>query len=1443
MVLNYFGPDGEKPQAVKSCNYVRHDGAWKMDFNVEFVSSEVKPLKISLTMAMLSSAEDNDEMEVGWASDSPIFDLSNRADIPNCVISGNKVEYWFRTLALPMPSHNYLINLEMGGEILESSERFNVFGIADLNDYPDSTDHTMPYPAEIDPTECAVSSFSVVTLKVKNFVPNCRYLVGSYRVPIISEDEKTGEVVCQVPPTPPGLEQAYLVGIVARQRDGEVLCYGQQRVTFRFELTVAKIFALFGEMIGLTHQDRVIKLAAKSKAHDWSFLGSAPHFHAIMQMDLDGVDLQELFLTFMRFCNALVELNITQVDEESISLAEYSCLLGWNNVLIALLNDFDLNVSETRDELTDLSVLGGFEDNIATLLKNKLQESKEKKPVAKSNSLHDRHIDSLELDPILRRQKPEQTEVKVENITLPISPGRSNNNTNTNSPVEAGSKRFSVTDTSSLTDSPSGVSLSPRSMGMRSNDKRAYRVPTKQKKQAVVSHNHIISGSAREWVAPSDIPANQFVVFFPISATSLDTCQYQKEVVPMAEVPNVDVINRLVREKGFTCQSFDAYDYHGLIVKEHSYLDEIEERCIFLVVKDSSVVQYMLQKLCEACIAGEKAVVSQILKLPIACSVINLSNSQGDTPLLCAVKHGHAAILLELINFPGINLNCKTDSGETPLHVASSRQDEIGTALLLVGGANFYLQNAQNRIPKEEAKDKILDIYVMYYDNSPLLNNAYPVINKILRPCNFESNVFTERVKTLLGRGSESDLRSEKDVQEEKANKRKVKKLPSLELDKLRKPKSSASTKTSRDKPSRGDKSSRDLKEKGDKSDRDKSEKGEKKREALKSSRREREKTVVLPSVQIQENENKSIGGSGLKSPTSTSASSSQGGSQSQLSNSQGAGQAHVHHKRTTATTSFATERRTLNRKLSVSRSQHIALSQTLAELSAQGSQATQSQSSHSLAATVGERGTGSNSPTSSGGGSIAAVLPSAMQHTSSGDASTRKGLKESAKVDNSKVDGKDQADKSEKTGKSEKDKRRDGQERRKTSKPPHAENEKEKKEKQSLLSRLLKGRAQQDIAPEIQEAMVEGLKEEELEEMAGNGTLTHITSWAQGQDRSAFEKFRKRSRPKLNASFPSINTKALVEEAISSPEDKETQDLTAFRELVVCTDPRPLYANLETIGQGFSGTIYKATQLSTGMTVAIKEMKYMKSSLPRLLNEIDILGKCRHETVIEYVCTYKLSGLLWLVLEFMDAGCLQWYVEKFDTHPIPERHMARIMLSIVKALVHMHKLHYIHRDVKSDNVLLDTRGHVKLADFGFATAINASDLNLHVVGTPYWIAPEVLAGEGYSYLTDMWSLGIVLIEMLEGDPPYIEFPPIRAMYLISKNDAYQPKIAASMELKSFVNDCLMKDPAERFSASEMVGHEFCRLASSTQDLAAFINDYMAQHILNRNDEFEDYDY
>lgn len=102
-----------------------------------------------------------------------------------------------------------------------------------------------------------------------------------------------------------------------------------------------------------------------------------------------------------------------------------------------------------------------------------------------------------------------------------------------------------------------------------------------------------------------------------------------------------------------------------------------------------------------------------------------------------------------------------------------------------------------------------------------------------------------------------------------------------------------------------------------------------------------------------------------------------------------------------------------------------------------------------------------------------------------------------------------------------------------------------------------------------------------------------------------------------------------------------------------------------------------------------------------------------------------------------------------------------------MKALLYIHSLHRIHRDIKSDNILLNDEGEVKIADFGYAAQLTQQQQKRNtVVGTPYWMAPELIRGHDYGIKVDIWSLGIMVMEMAEGEPPYMEFPPLRVRCL-----------------------------------------------------------------------------
>merc|ERR1712063_29054 len=182
-----------------------------------------------------------------------------------------------------------------------------------------------------------------------------------------------------------------------------------------------------------------------------------------------------------------------------------------------------------------------------------------------------------------------------------------------------------------------------------------------------------------------------------------------------------------------------------------------------------------------------------------------------------------------------------------------------------------------------------------------------------------------------------------------------------------------------------------------------------------------------------------------------------------------------------------------------------------------------------------------------------------------------------------------------------------------------------------------------------------------------------------------------------------------------------------------------------------------------------------------------------------------------------MEGGCLTDLVQE-QSIKIPEGVIGYIMKKSLEGLDYIHSNHIIHRDIKSDNVLIGAGGELKIADFGYAAQlIKSARVRQTVCGTPYWMAPELIQGKDYTQKVDIWSLGVMMIECAENDPPYFEEDPIRALFRITTECLLPLKEPNkwSDDFKSFLKLTVTQDPENRPTATELLQHPFIKNCSS----------------------------
>ncbi|XP_041653245.1 misshapen-like kinase 1 isoform X2 [Cheilinus undulatus] len=309
--------------------------------------------------------------------------------------------------------------------------------------------------------------------------------------------------------------------------------------------------------------------------------------------------------------------------------------------------------------------------------------------------------------------------------------------------------------------------------------------------------------------------------------------------------------------------------------------------------------------------------------------------------------------------------------------------------------------------------------------------------------------------------------------------------------------------------------------------------------------------------------------------------------------------------------------------------------------------------------------------------------------------------------------------------------------------------------------------------------------------------------------------------------------------------------DLAALR------DPAGIFELVEVVGNGTYGQVYKGRHVKTGQLAAIKVMEVTEEEEEEIKLEINMLKSySHHRNIATYYGAFIKKGpagqdhQLWLVMEYCGAGSVTDLVKKTKGNCLKEDWIAYICREVLRGLSHLHSHHVIHRDIKGQNVLLTENAEVKLVDFGVSAQLDKTIGRRNTfIGTPYWMAPEVIACDEnpeatYDYRSDLWSLGITALEMAEGAPPLCDMHPMRALFLIPRNPP--PKLKSkkwSKRFLSFVDSCLVKNHLHRPTTDTLLRHAFIRDLANERQVRIMLKDHLDRTRKKREKEGPEYEY
>jgi serine/threonine protein kinase len=301
----------------------------------------------------------------------------------------------------------------------------------------------------------------------------------------------------------------------------------------------------------------------------------------------------------------------------------------------------------------------------------------------------------------------------------------------------------------------------------------------------------------------------------------------------------------------------------------------------------------------------------------------------------------------------------------------------------------------------------------------------------------------------------------------------------------------------------------------------------------------------------------------------------------------------------------------------------------------------------------------------------------------------------------------------------------------------------------------------------------------------------------------------------------------------IPSPKTLNPRPFTNLDNLICKGNPKDIYKIIKEEGKGGFGHVFKGIKKGDeNFKVAIKILSH-KTEREKRNNfvEIAFMKFCKHPNIVKYIESYLLNDQLWYIMEFLEGGTLDYVIKSYNFN---ELQIAYITKEILEALKYLHSENLIHRDLKSSNIMITIKGEIKIIDFGLC--IDMSDgVKSSMVGSPYWMAPEMIKRQPYDFKVDIWSMGICLLELANGSPPYYKCP-IKAMFTVATEGIKEPLNKSKVwsdSFHKFVLQCLEIDPIKRSSAEELLQHDFLKKYETIKGMQKILSEiFILQAVL-----------